>query len=144
VGTADALFFLRLWTAAHRGERLVAQELEREGVSGRQLALLLLVELHEPATPTALATAMGVPFMTASDALERLVRDGVVAQSPNPADRRSHVYTLTKEGKTRIRSLRAPMRRALRALERSHGESLGGLADAVTDLDAALARALES
>jgi DNA-binding MarR family transcriptional regulator len=144
VATSDALFFLRLWTAAHRGERLVAHELEREGVSGTQLALLLLVHLHQPATPTELATAMGVPFMTASDALERLVRDGVVARRRNPDDRRSYVFTLTEAGEARLRALKTPLRRAARALERSHGEALGGLADAVSDLDDALARALDS
>jgi DNA-binding MarR family transcriptional regulator len=144
VATADALFFLRLWTAAHRGERLVAQELEREGVSGKQLALLLLVELHEPATTTELATALGVPFMTASDALERLVRDGVIAQSPNPDDRRSQVYTVTTKGKDRLRAMKAPLRRALRAVERSRGAGIGDLAEAVGELDTALARALES
>ena len=72
----DALFFLRLWTAAHRGERLAARELDADGLGGPQLAMLLLVALHEPATTTVLAAALGVPFMTASDALQRLVGDG--------------------------------------------------------------------
>jgi hypothetical protein len=60
-GSPDSLFFLRLWTAAPRAERLVARELEADGVVGRQLALLLLVELHAPATPTTLAAVFGVP-----------------------------------------------------------------------------------
>ena len=51
----DALFFLRLWTAAHRGERLAARELEQAGLAGPQLSMLLLVALHGPATTTALA-----------------------------------------------------------------------------------------
>jgi DNA-binding MarR family transcriptional regulator len=134
VATAETLFFLRLWTAAHKGERLVARELERAGLVGRQLAMLLLVDELERATTTALAAAMGVPFMTASDALQRLVEDGLVAQSPNPDDRRSHVYELTVEGRTRVRALEEPLRRAAAAIE--------GMPPDTAALDAALSRAL--
>ena len=108
----DALFFLRLWTAAHRGERLAARELEADGLGGPQLAMLLLVALHEPATTTVLAAALGVPFMTASDALQRLVAEGEVEQAPNPADRRSRVFRLTAAGRSRVAAVEAPLRRA--------------------------------
>jgi DNA-binding MarR family transcriptional regulator len=135
MATAETLFFLRLWTAAHKGERLVARELERAGLAGRQLAMLLLVADLERATTTALAAAMGVPFMTASDALQRLVEDCLVAQSPNPLDRRSHVYELTAEGRSRVHALEEPLRRAAGALE-------GSLPDTAA-LDAALSHALE-
>jgi DNA-binding MarR family transcriptional regulator len=133
--SSEALFFLRLWTAAHKAERLVARELEAAGVQGRQLALLLLVGELGPASTTALAAAIGVPFMTASDALQRLVDDGDVAQTPNPADRRSHVYALTAAGAARLRASAEPLRRAAAAVD-------GPLAD-TAELDAALTRALE-
>ena len=135
MASPEALFFLRLWTAAHKGERLVARELEAAGLHGRQLAMLLLVGELGPASTTVLASAMGVPFMTASDALQRLVEDGVVAQAPNPADRRSHVYELTGEGRFRLAALEEPLRRAAAAVE-------GTPADTAA-LDAALSRALE-
>ena len=105
----DALFFLRLWTAAHRGERLAARELEADGLAGPQLAMLLLVALHEPATTTVLAASLGVPFMTASDALQRLVAEGEVEQAPNPDDRRSRVFRLTAAGRARVAAVEAPL-----------------------------------
>jgi DNA-binding MarR family transcriptional regulator len=142
-GSPDSLFFLRLWTAAHRAERLVAREIEADGVAGRQLALLLLVELHEPATPTTLAAALGVPFMTASDALQRLVADGDVAQEPNPDDRRSHLYALTESGRSRLRAIEAPLRRAVASVRGATDSDAGALAAAVAELDEALARALQ-
>jgi MarR family transcriptional regulator, lower aerobic nicotinate degradation pathway regulator len=135
MGSAEAIFFLRLWTAAHKGERLVAQELEVAGIQGRQLAMLLLVGELGPASTTVLATELGVPFMTASDALQRLVEDGVVAQAPNPADRRSYLYELTEAGRARVARVEEPLRRAAAAIE-------GALADTAA-LDAALTRALE-
>ena len=97
--------------------------------------MLLLVGELGPATTTALAAALGVPFMTASDALQRLVDDGDVAQAPNPADRRSHVYALTAAGEARLRASEEPLRRAAAAVD-------GPLADTAA-LDAALSRALE-
>jgi MarR family transcriptional regulator, lower aerobic nicotinate degradation pathway regulator len=135
MGSAETRFFLRLWTAAHKGERLAARELEAAGVQGRQLAMLLLVGELGPASTTALAAELGVPFMTASDALQRLAEDGVVAQAPNPADRRSYVYELTEEGHSRVAAVEEPLRRAAAAIG-------GALADTAA-LDAALARALE-
>jgi DNA-binding MarR family transcriptional regulator len=132
----DALFFLRLWIAAHRGERLAARELEQAGLAGPQLSMLLLVALHGPATTTALAAELGVPFMTASDALQRLVAAGEVEQQPNPADRRSHVFELTAEGRRRVASVEAPLLRAASVVRTA------ALSDAVDRLNDALGRAL--
>jgi DNA-binding MarR family transcriptional regulator len=132
----DARFFLRLWTAAHRGERLAARELEADGLDGPQLAMLLLVALHEPASTTVLAAALGVPFMTASDALLRLVTEGEIEQAPNPADRRSHVFRLTAAGRARVAAVEAPLRRAAAAARTDE------VADAVERLDETLGRAL--
>ena len=41
---------------------------------------------------------MGVPFMTASDALARLEARGTVRRKSNPADRRSSLFALTARG----------------------------------------------
>lgn len=135
--------FLRLWTAAHRGERLVARELAAEGVDGNQLALMLLLAEHEPATTSDLARALGVPFMTASDALQRLVDAGDVAREPNPQDRRSHVLSLTPAGKARVRAARKPLQRAARSLERSSAEPLADLEATLVALDRAIAASLD-
>jgi MarR family transcriptional regulator, lower aerobic nicotinate degradation pathway regulator len=139
---ADAsTFFLRLWTSAHRGERVVARELARERAEVPQLAMLLLVALHEPASTTQLAEAIGVPFMTASDALSRLTDAGLAARAPNPRDRRSHLFSLTDTGRGRLAATRAPMERALARLAAT-GADADALGAAVEALNEALGEAL--
>jgi DNA-binding MarR family transcriptional regulator len=139
---ADASsFFLRLWTSAHRGERAVARELTRAGAEVPQLAMLLLVELHEPASTTQLAEAIGVPFMTASDALSRLTDTGLATRAPNPRDRRSYLFSLTDAGRERLAATRAPMERALARLAAT-GADPDALGTALDALDEALGQAL--
>ena len=93
------------------------------------------VALHGAATTTALAAALGVPFMTASDALQRLVAIGEVEQQPNPADRRSRVPAPPPDGQ-RVAAVDAPLRRAAAAVRTD------ALSDAVDRLDDALGEAL--
>src|SRR4051794_35212276 len=139
---ADAsFFFLRLWTSAHRGERVVARELGRAGAEVPQLAMLLLVELHEPVSTTQLAEAIGVPFMTASDALSRLTDAGLADRAPNPRDRRSHLFTLTEAGRERLGATRAPIERALARLAAT-GADVDALGTALEALNEALGEAL--
>jgi|1185.fasta_scaffold532250_2 DNA-binding MarR family transcriptional regulator len=93
-------------------ERLVSRHLQQAGVSGEQLALLSLIATVEPITPTALAAEMGVPLTTLVDALRRLEGRGELERSPNPADQRSHLITLSAEGRTRLEEVEPPLRQA--------------------------------
>ena len=92
---------LQLWTAAHMAERLVDEHLKRLGVSDEQFALLSLIGLYGPVTPTALATRMGVPLTTLADAVRRLDARGEIERLPNPEDGRSHLLTLSPAGHAR-------------------------------------------
>ena len=92
---------LQLWTAAHMAERLVDEHLQRLGVSDEQFALLSLIGLYGPVTPTALATRMGVPLTTLADAVRRLDARGEIERLPNPEDGRSHLLTLSAAGQAR-------------------------------------------
>ena len=140
--SASADLFLQLWIAAHRGERLVAHELERDGVVTPQLAVLLLVERHQPATLTELATELGVPFMTASDAVGRLVDAGLASRAPNPDDRRSLLVSLTAAGRARLKAAQKPMQRALQHLVAAPDTDLSSAAAALAELNDLLAAAL--
>src|SRR4029079_19434776 len=104
--------FLRLWTAAHMAERVVARHLQEAGVSGEQLALLSLIATDEPITPNALGAELGVPLTTLADALRRLDARGELERSPNPADQRSHLITLSGEGRRRLQGVGTPWRKA--------------------------------
>jgi len=82
-------------------ERLVDEHLKRLGVSDEQFALLSLIGLYGPVTPTALATRMGVPLTTLADAVRRLDARGEIERLPNPEDGRSHLLTLSAAGQAR-------------------------------------------
>ena len=93
-------------------ERVVARHLQEAGVSGEQLALLSLIATVEPITPTALAAELGVPLTTLADALRRLDARGELERSPNPADQRSHLITLSGEGRRRLEAVEPELRKA--------------------------------
>ena len=93
-------------------ERVVARHLQEAGVSGEQLALLSLIATVEPITPTALAAELGVPLTTLADALRRLDARGELERSPNPADQRSHLITLSGEGRARLEAVEPQLRKA--------------------------------
>ena len=93
-------------------ERVVARHLQEAGVSGEQLALLSLIATVEPITPTALAAEMGVPLTTLADALRRLDARGELERTPNPADQRSHLITLSGEGRSRLEAVEPQLRKA--------------------------------
>jgi DNA-binding MarR family transcriptional regulator len=93
-------------------ERVVSRHLQEAGVSGEQLALLSLIATVEPITPTALAGEMGVPLTTLTDALRRLDGRGELERSPNRADRRSHLITLSAAGRDRLEAVEPALRAA--------------------------------
>ena len=116
-------------------ERLVSRHLQHAGVSGEQLALLSLIATVEPITPTALAAEMGVPLTTLADALRRLDGRGELERSPNPDDQRSHLVTLSAEGRARLEAVEPPLRRAAAELA---AELQGDVEQALEDLHRAL------
>jgi DNA-binding MarR family transcriptional regulator len=101
-GTSRPTVLLQLWTAAHMAERLVAEHLQRAGLSDEQFALLSRIALDGPVTPKALAAEMGVPATTLADAVRRLDERGEIERLPNPADGRSHLLMLSAAGRERV------------------------------------------
>jgi DNA-binding MarR family transcriptional regulator len=98
----SAQVFLDLWSAARRSVAAVSDALAERGIGDHELAVLLHLSAAErPLTLTELAEEMGVAFMTASDAVTRLEREGDVRRESNPSDRRSNLIALTREGKRR-------------------------------------------
>jgi DNA-binding MarR family transcriptional regulator len=127
-----AQLFVTVWAAARRSVRLVEQRMRDEGADDHELALVLELALADgPLTTTAVAERMGVAFMTASDALGRLESRGTVRQAPNPADRRSSLFTLTEKGESQARraiSILAPLADELGAAARLSLDEVQGLA----------------
>ena len=118
-GSGRSTVLLQLWTAAHMAERLVAEHMERVGVSDEQFALLSRIALDGPVTPTVLAAEMGVPPTTLADAVRRLDERGEIERLPNPADGRSHLLTLSAAGRERVEAAAPAVGSALEEL-RAH------------------------
>lgn len=88
----------RLLGAASRAvERSWAQALEQRGLTHAGLIVLHL--LHAGFTSQAdLARLARVEAQTMSRTVDRLEREGLVARSPYPGDRRRHVLSITDAG----------------------------------------------
>ena len=119
-------------------ERVVARHLQEAGVSGEQLALLSLIATVEPITPTALAAELGVPLTTLADALRRLDARGELERSPNPADQRSHLITLSGEGRARLGAVEPQLRKAADELSAELRLPPDEVSEALDDLHGAL------
>jgi MarR family transcriptional regulator, multiple antibiotic resistance protein MarR len=96
--------FLDLWARARRSVRVVAEALAEHGIGDNELAALLhLAEAPKGMTISELAGEMGAAFMSVSDAVARLERDGDAERLPHPTDGRASVVRLTKRGRKRAR-----------------------------------------
>src|SRR6476619_8533896 len=114
--------FVELWTTARRSVRLVAKLLAQEGVGDDELACLMqLAASPGGLTITWPADAMGVPFMSASDAVGRLERAGDAERTPHPRDGRAVLILLTRAGSRRAQAAAALLDRLARSLTRSAG-----------------------
>jgi DNA-binding MarR family transcriptional regulator len=114
--------FVELWSTARHSVRLVAELLAQEGVGDDELACLLQLSASPAGlTITEIAAAMGVPFMSASDAVGRLEHAGDVERAEHPNDRRSSLIRLTRRGARRAEAAGVLLDRLARSLTRSAG-----------------------
>jgi len=139
--------FLDVWTAAQRVDQLVTRELKAAGVWTPYYALLSMICIKEPITPTALAQAMGIAPTTLSDRLAELVELGHVRKTKNPRDGRSYLIRTTAAGR-RAADRAAPVgwsaqQVVVRHLKRRLPEIEGAIDDLTRALDSVLAEPAE-
>jgi DNA-binding MarR family transcriptional regulator len=118
---------------------LVERELAEEGVAAGGYAALSAIGAFGPLTLTDLAAILGMPLTTASDAVRRLEARGHAARRPNPADGRSQLLELTKDGDTEWHAGWP----ALQRIDAALGARLGD-AEPIRDALEQLAAALEA
>jgi DNA-binding MarR family transcriptional regulator len=123
-------------------ERLVHEHLERAGVSDEQFALLSLISLYGPVTPTVLAAQMGVPLTTLIDAVRRLDARGEIERRPNPDDGRSHLLTLSAAGNERVRAAAPAVVSSVEDLRKHLGLSLEEVEAAMDEMHRSLQQAV--
>ena len=89
----------------------VGRELRREarevGVSPEQVSLLVAIKYSPGVGVNELAARERVSAPAMSNHVDRLERDGLVARTPSPSDRRRVGVTLTEEGKRVLRGVRS-------------------------------------
>lgn len=98
----------RLRMAVVRTARRLRQEAATEAgeLTPTSAAALATVERHGPLTPSELAAIERVRRPTATRVLRVLAEAGLVERTPDPADGRSALVSVTAAGRERLRRLR--------------------------------------
>ena len=134
---------LTAWTTAPRIEQLMRRELEAADADTPQFALLTMIHLLEPVTPTRLGAEMGMPAATVSDRLRELFDLAHIRREPNPRDGRSYVITTTAAGRRTIDRAEKAVLRARHAVAQELDVPLRDVEVLVEKLNRALDAALE-
>ena len=92
---------LMLSAKAHEPHPWLHLELTRE-----QLRLMFLLSFKGRSSPGEAAISFGVPRANLTSIIDRLVDRGLISRQENPDDRRSHILSLTEEGKSQVERLR--------------------------------------
>ena len=103
-----------LLSRAYQRQLVLFAEHTRElDVSGREYAVMLLLEAHERLWQSQIAEALGLDRTTVTYLVDAMEKRGLAARQRDPADRRAHVIALTAAGTALLAEL-APAVRAAR------------------------------
>ena len=130
--------FLDSWTAAQRVDQLVTRELKAAGVWTPHYALLSMICIREPITPTELAEEMGIALTTLSDRLQELLALGHIRRTKNPSDGRSYLIRSTATGRHTVERAAPVAMRALEQVARRLGRRKNAVESAIDELKRAL------
>ncbi len=130
--------FLDSWTAAQRVDQLVTRELKAAGVWTPHYALLSMICIREPITPTALAEEMGIAPTTLSDRLQELIVLGHIRRTKNPGDGRSYLIRSTANGRRTVERAAPVTMHALDQVARRLGRRKSSVESAIDELKRAL------
>ena len=109
--------------AARHMTRFYDTCLAEVGLRGSQYIILLYLSREGATTIGDLAEAMVMDRTTVGHAIKPLERDGLVSIDVDPADRRSRLITLTKDGAKKVEDGYAAWSKAQRVFEASFGET---------------------
>src|SRR5437868_12399710 len=89
------------------GARVEDRRMRDKGVSLAQSRLMEVIAHTPRARWSDIATALGYSPRTITEALDGLERDGLITRSPDPADRRARILTLTRKGRRGLAAAQA-------------------------------------
>ena len=118
------------------------EELERVELRPNLLAILVLIDLHQPVTPTELSYETGVAPTTLRDMVNEMIERGHVRRIENQEDGRSHFLEVTSEGRDFIERADEAIRAAERRIERELRTKLAALREPLAQLRRAARSAL--
>lgn len=101
-----------LGQAAAHAYRLVSERLGTFGARGYHFRLLLTLAEHGPVSQATLSRNTGIHVSEIVAALNELAEGGYVKRSPDPADRRRNVITITAPGRRHLDRLGREVRQA--------------------------------
>jgi DNA-binding MarR family transcriptional regulator len=97
-----------------RLNELTSQALAPHGISGRELAVLVIVASPEPLSQQQIAARLGIDRTTMVAFLDALEDKGLLARQADPNDRRRNVIVLTDTGRDVLRDARGASEEAER------------------------------
>ncbi len=115
---------LELHSADRLVRAIVYEELERVDLRPNLLAILVLIDMHQPVTPTELSFETGVAPTTLRDMVNEMIERGHVRRIENKEDGRSHFLEVTPEGRRFIGLAATAVRAAEQRIERELGTRL--------------------
>ncbi len=101
-----------LGQASAHAYRLVSERLGTFGARGYHFRLLLTLAEHGPASQATLGRNTGIHVSEIVAAVNELAEGGYVRRSPDPADRRRNVITITATGRRHLDRLGREVRQA--------------------------------
>jgi DNA-binding MarR family transcriptional regulator len=108
------------------------------GLTGTDYAVLSILAVRGPRTPTELARITGSPLATVSKKVRRLQRRGLVGRMPNPQDGRSSLLSATEDGRSVVAQASPDFGTVLERLDAALGEDRDAVAWALERLELAL------
>src|SRR5215510_5867268 len=92
----------RLSRANARAQSLLAAAFATEGLRGYHFRLLAALDQYGPSSQADLGRNTGIDRSDVVAALNELVDDGLAQRTPDPADGRRNVVTLTRRGRSTV------------------------------------------
>ena len=122
-GLAEASFLSLVWTWQML-EEAGRSFFPRFGITGAQFnVLMILADFHGRAfRQHELAEILVVNRASIGSVLERMERDGWVERTPDPADKRAMLVSLTPAGEAKLAEVKAPYYRLLAEIFREEDE----------------------
>jgi DNA-binding MarR family transcriptional regulator len=127
----DTCLCLHVQRAARALARRFDEALRPFGLTNGQFSLLMALNRPQPVPMRPVAQLLAMDRTTLTAALKPLQRDGLVAVTTDPADRRGRLLALTQEGE-------ALLARAVPVWRAVHGAVEAGLPGSAEDLRAGL------